>query len=236
MVHPQAGEVLQQVQHLLALAEAERHRGGGAELHAAGGDVDQVRADPVDLQQHHAQQLRAARGLDLQQLLDAEAVRHLRRKRGQVVHARHERDALGPGPVLAVLLDAGVQVADDRPQLRDGLALHLQHEPEHAVRRRVLRAHVDDHALVVRRVGDDVVPVAAGDRVDAAFGGVTGIGVVDVVGAVAARRLGRPVVTSEVPVLDRLRKGVVGAHEYDLRWSGGGISAPLYSTGIPPSG
>ena len=34
-----------------------------------------------------------------------------------------------------------------------------------------------------------------------------------------------------------LRELGVGAHQlYDLRWSGGGMVAPLYSTGIPPSG
>ena len=33
-------------------------------------------------------------------------------QRREVVHPRHERDALRPVAVLAVLLDAGVQVAD----------------------------------------------------------------------------------------------------------------------------
>ena len=59
--------------------------------------------------------------------------------------------------------------------------------------------------------GDDLVPVLAGDVVDAALGG---IGV--------ARRTGR----------------VSGASvtSSDLRSSGGGILAPRYSTGMPPSG
>ena len=53
---------------------------------------------------------------------------------------------------------------------------------------------------------DDGVPVATGDGEDLALGRLT-------------------------------RAGVVGTHYwYVLRWSGGGISAPLYSTGTPPSG
>ncbi|GAA4692897.1 hypothetical protein GCM10023263_31930 [Phytohabitans rumicis] len=67
-----------------------------------------------------------------------------------------------------------MQVADDDPRLPDGLALKLQDQPEHAVRRRVLGTHVDDDVLVLDRVGpaDDGVPVAAGDVEDLALGGL----------------------------------------------------------------
>ena len=70
-----------------------------------------------------------------------------------------------------------MQVADGRPHLDDGLALQGQDQAEHAVRGRVLRAHVDDDPLAGLEVlrldggGDDLVPVLAGDRVDAALGG-----------------------------------------------------------------
>ncbi len=46
-------------------------------------------------------------------------------------------------------IDAGVQVPDHRAGLLDGLALQLQHQPQHPVRRRVLGTHVDDDAVVV---------------------------------------------------------------------------------------
>ena len=127
----------------------------------------------------------------------------------QVVHARHERGALRPGAVLEVLLDAGVEVADAAAGLGDRLAVDLQDEAEHAVGGGVLGAHVDDDALVVGpgRGLDDLVPVATGDRVYGAFGGL------------------------------RWAERVVGVLiEYDLRWSGAGIWAPLYSTGMPPRG
>src|SRR5215472_15325345 len=107
-----------------------------------------------------------------------------------------------------------MQVADHRPEFVDRLSVQGQDEPQDTVRRRVLRAHVDDHALVERpvvslRCRDDLVPVLAADVIDAAL----------VVRAVSVGL-----------VISR------SGHSYDLRSSGGGIVAPRYSTGIPPSG
>ena len=181
-------------------------------------------ADAVELHHHHADDVGALRDLvgDAQGLLDGQAVGGLVVQRREVVHARDEGDALDERPVLHVLLDTGVQEADTAPGLRDGLAVELQDQAQHAVRGRVLRTHVDDDALLLA-VGrrDDAVPVAAGDGVDAALGRAVraGLGEGDVVGS------------------DALGSHVVGGHQlYDLRWSGGGVVAPLYSTGTPPSG
>src|SRR5262249_2344387 len=129
-----------------------------------------------------------------------QAVGSLVEQRRQVVRPSAERDALRPGTELHVLLNAGVQVADDRAQLGDGLPVQGQDQPEHSVRGGMLRPHVDDEPLLgyLGGGGDDLVPVLAADVVDAAL---------------SFRR-----------------------HEYDLRSSGGGIVAPRYSTGIPPSG
>ena len=63
----------------------------------------------------------------------------------QVVHAGDVGPALQVRELLALLLHAGVQVADDRLAAQHGLALQLEHEPQHAVRAGVLRPHVDDH-------------------------------------------------------------------------------------------
>ena len=155
----------------------------------------------------------------------AEAVGGLVEHRREVVHAGAERHALRPGAELHVLLDAGVQVADARAGLGHRLAVELEDEAEHAVRRRVLRPHVDDDALLVEGGGlvDELVPVAAG-------------GVEDV-GALGGRRRRR----RRWRRCRRRRVGArwvsVWAHQlYDLRWSGGGMVAPLYSTGMPPRG
>ena len=141
----------------------------------------QVRGDPVQLHHQHPQHARPLGNLvgDAEQPLGGQAVRGLVEQRGQVVHPGAERDALRPGAELHVLLDAGVQVADDRPELGDRLAVQRQDQPEHAVRRRVLRAHVDDQVLVAAAVGglfgrrDDLVPVLAADVVDPSLGSVS---------------------------------------------------------------
>ena len=64
--------------------------------------------------------------------------------------------------------------------------------------------------------GDDVVPVAAGQGV---LGGAVG----DVVGGGAGGVKG-------------LEGSGCAQQRYDLRVSAGGVVAPLYSTGMPPSG
>ena len=70
-------------------------------------------------------------------------------KRGEVVHAGDVGRALHEGEAFAGLLHPGVEVADDRLGPADHLAFELDLEPEHAVGRWMLGAHVDDHALVL---------------------------------------------------------------------------------------
>lgn len=145
--------------------------------------------------------------LDAEELLHAQAVRRLVEERRQVIHARDEGGALRPGPVFEVLLDPGVEVADAAAGLGDGLAVDLQDEPEHAVGGRVLGPHVDDDPLVVG-LGRGLDDLVPVTAGDRVDGALGGL-------ARACRR---------------------GGHEYDLRWSGAGIWAPLYSTGMPPRG
>src|SRR6185312_16822023 len=102
-----------------------------------------------------------------------------------------------------------MQVPDATPGVGDRLALDLQDQPQHPVRGRMLGPHVDDDAFAgidTARGFDDLVPVLA-------TGDHEGLA-----GAVVRRFSG-------------------SAHQlYALRSSGGGICAPLYSTGIPPRG
>ena len=214
VVHPQAGDQLEQVEHQLALAETDRHHGQRADLHAAGGDADQVGGDPVELHQEHPHDLGLLGDvvLDVEQPLDAQRVGRLVVEGAQVVHPGAERGALHPGAVLHVLLDAGVQVADAAPGLGDRLALELEDQPEHAVGRGVLRAHVDHDPLLglLGEARDDLVPVLAGDGEDLALGGLGAAGV-DVVGRVL------------ISCRTSARRAA-------------GCVPPLYSTGMPPSG
>ena len=141
-----------------------------------------TRCEPIRLISMRSTRMTWARvgDLDAEQPLDGHAVGGLGEQRREVVAARHERDALGPGAVLAVLLDAGVQVADDQAAVGHRLAGDLQDQAQHAMRRGVLRPHVDDDALVAGALAEQLVPVAAGDRVDGALGGLAGRGSVRV--------------------------------------------------------
>ena len=69
--------------------------------------------------------------------------------RVEVVLAVGPRDDLVVLPVLADLLEAAVQVADVRDAAHHGLAVELEHQPQHAVRGRMLRADVDEHVLAL---------------------------------------------------------------------------------------
>ena len=108
-----------------------------------------MRGDAVHLGHEHADPDGTLGDLDVEELLDGERERQLGEKRRGVVHARHVGGTLQVGEVLAGALHAGVQVADDGLASQHGLALEFEHEPEHTMGARMLRAHVDDHGLIV---------------------------------------------------------------------------------------
>jgi hypothetical protein len=103
--------------------------------------------DSVQLHVDHSQVLRAARYLELDQALDRAAESLHLEEVGDVVHPFHERDDLPVGLVLAGFLDPGVQVADHRLEVPHQLSLELDHQPQHAVRGRMVRPDVDRHHL-----------------------------------------------------------------------------------------
>ena len=114
------------------------------------------RCDAIRFSSVSSIRIHVARGrqLDPEQLLGGQREHQLVEQRREVVHAGDVGAALQVGELLAGLLHAGVQVADDRLAPQHRLALELQHEAQHAVGARVLRPHVDDHRLVV--AGHDV--------------------------------------------------------------------------------
>ena len=94
------------------------------------------------------QVLTARRDVELQQRLDRAAERHRVEVVAQVVHPLDHRDHLPVGLVLGGLLDPGVDVADDRLDVADDLALKRCQQAQHAVGRRVVGPDVERQQLV----------------------------------------------------------------------------------------
>src|SRR3989449_7060772 len=86
------------------------------------------------------------------------------RHRRQIVGAVGERDDLVVVPVLPQLLETGVEIAEMGDHPNDGLAVELDHEPQHTVGRGMLRPEVDQHVLArkVRLRRRDVAGAGSG--------------------------------------------------------------------------
>ena len=179
-----------------------------------GAQPDDVRGDPLQLRQDHAD-VRGARGhRDPHHPLHRADQRLVVGRRRGVVHAVGVRNRPVVGLALEDLLGAAVEVADDRLGVDDPLAVELHHHPQHPVRGRVLGAEGDLHLLAVgegpRRLEvAHALPLPAGHR--AAAGRVDvrvdrGAGVDPLDGEVLAQR----VAVESLPGQDALQVRVVG--------------------------
>lgn len=103
---------------------------------------DEVAQNPSKLSIHGANVPRAYRHLNLEQLLDSQRKALLLDHRGPVVEAVKVREGLKVRFVLYELLSTAVQQANMGIDVDRDLTVQLQHQAEHAMRGRVLRAHV----------------------------------------------------------------------------------------------
>ena len=152
-VHPRARDALVELHQLLALLEPPEHRRERADVHRVARDGEQVVEDPRDLEEHRADHLRAARHRRVRQRLHRHRVPLLLRHHRDVVEAVEVRQRLLVVLVLDQLLGAAVEEADVRVGALDHLAVELEDEAQHAVRRRVLRAEVEREVLDLHLVG-----------------------------------------------------------------------------------
>src|SRR5207247_358037 len=79
----------------------------------------------------------------LEQALDRQDEHELVVLEGDIVDTLGIGNRLPPGLLLHVLLEAGVEVADHRPQADDRLAVQVDDEAEDPVRRGMVRREVD---------------------------------------------------------------------------------------------
>ena len=109
--------------------------------------------DARDLREHHPDPLRPRRRGDAEQLLLRQHPGVLHAHRADVVEPVEIWQRLQVALVLHQLLGAAVQQADMRVGALDHLAVHLEDQPQHAVRRRVLRAEVDGVVVDLDHLG-----------------------------------------------------------------------------------
>ena len=85
----------------------------------------------------------------LEQRLDRAAIGHRVEVVGEVIHPLDDGDRLPVALLLGGLLDPGVDVADDRLELANDLAVERHEQAQDAVGRRVMRPEVERQQLVV---------------------------------------------------------------------------------------
>ena len=127
-MQPRPRGPLVEAHQLLALLEAPQRRSQGSDVERLGRGVQQMGQDPADLAIEHADQLRAARDLQAQHLLDGQAEGVFLVHRRNVVEPIEIGDVLDVGPRLHQLLGAAMQQADMRIGAVDHLAIHFEHQ------------------------------------------------------------------------------------------------------------
>ena len=106
-----------------------------------------MRRNPLQLDHHHADVLRAFWNFHPQKFFYRQAIHQVVPQRIQVIHPVRQRDGLGIGFVLARFLDSGMEITQVWDRFQDCFSVELQQNAQHAVGRRVLRSHVEDHGF-----------------------------------------------------------------------------------------
>ena len=140
---PCTADEVENVEDLLAVAETVKHPRRRAQIVCKRPDEDQMAVDAVQLRHNDTDVLRTRRCLDARELLDRKRIAEVVVHRRDVVEAIRIGQPLHIRPILEQLFDAAMQIAHDRRRLDNALAVQFQLHLQHAVRRGVLRPHVE---------------------------------------------------------------------------------------------
>ena len=161
-MHARAGRALIEHHQLFAFLETPQRRRQRTDVHRLRGHVQEMRQDAADLAVEHADQLRPPRHLDAEQLFRGETECVFLIHRRDIVEPVEIRDRLQIGLGLDQLLGAAMQKSDMRIDTFDDFAVKLQHQAQHAVRGRMLRAEVDGEISHSRDFGHQLPAFGAG--------------------------------------------------------------------------
>ena len=141
---PRAAIFFENLQDLFPLAQAVKQRRQGANVERMRPQPEQMARNPLQLRKDRSNHPRAKRRLRSQQLFDRLAVAQAVRNGRDVIHTVHVGRELRVGAVLGDFLYTTMQVADHALRANHFFAIQAQLHAQHAVRRRVLRPHVED--------------------------------------------------------------------------------------------
>ena len=157
-VEPRAAHPLVEAHQLLALLEGPEEGGERADVHGVGRHVQQMVEHPADLGVEHPDRLSARRHLEAQQRLRRQREGMLLVHRRDIVEPVEIGHGLEIGLVLDQLFGAAVQQADMGIGPLDDLAVHLQHQAQHTVGRRMLRPEIQIEVLDLDVAGPGALP------------------------------------------------------------------------------
>ena len=141
-VHARARGALVEHHQLLAFLEAPERRRQRADVHRLRRDIEQMVQKTADFRIEHADILAALGHRQAQQFFDGHTVGVLVTHRRHVVQTIHVRHRLHPGTGLSQFFRGTVQQTNVRVGTFDSFTIQLQHQTQHTVCRRVLRAEV----------------------------------------------------------------------------------------------
>ena len=145
--HALPGDELENFQDFFALPEAVQKNRHGAHIDGVCAQPDKVRGNSLQFHHQNAKVLSALGYLQAEKFLDREAVNQVVAQRVQIIHAISQRDRLRIRFVFTGLFDAGVEISEIGNGFQNGFTVQFQQNTQHAVGRRVLRSHVEDHCL-----------------------------------------------------------------------------------------
>ena len=139
------------LENLFAIAEGVEQRRDRA-------NVERVRTQPqlmaghaVQFCQNHADILGAGRSFHVQKFFDGFAVSQAVGDRSHVIHAVDVRIEHRIGTGFGDFFDATVQIADHALQAHDLLTVQAEDDAEYAMGRGMLRAHVDNEFIGIKK-------------------------------------------------------------------------------------
>src|SRR5215472_2931250 len=148
-----AAVFLEDFEDFFALAETVEQRRESADVQSVRAEPHKVARDALQFGENGANDLGARRRFGTEKFFDRLAVAQAVADCGDVIHTVDVRSKLLVGPVFGDFFDAAVKIAYDALGATDAFSVKFQLDAQHAMCRRMLRAHVDDKLVGAEKRG-----------------------------------------------------------------------------------